>query len=353
MDDGSLSPTYRWFRNGSQVGTGSSYGVSASNSNVGDAFYCSASVSDNNGASANSNSTSVTVNNTNPSVNSVSVSPNSGVYNSSTLYCTGSVSDPDQSVSPSYSWRVNGSTVSSGFSINLNNYSVNPTDSVACVVSVADSNGGTGSGSTAVTVVNRSPSMTSIYLNPSNPSQYDIVVCFPTATDPDNDPLAMDYTWTINGQIWSDTQAIVLDQTYAPAGATLRCIASAEDPYGATASPVSVATTIRSFGSGGGQINSTSAPVLLSTAPSEPTVTITPDSPTTDDDLFCEATDSVDPDGTAITYHYVWSDGVDAIVSQTLESHWTSPEDIWSCSAYAVDMAGESNSSALNVGIGE
>jgi len=251
-------------------------------------------------------------------------------------------------VSVSYAWRKNGSTIASGASINLISHSVNPTDSIACIASTSDSNGGTDSKSSSVTVQNRAPTVSFVTIDPSNPSEYDIVLCYPGGLDPDGDVVNYTYTWTVNGQVYSDFQAIILDQGFSMAGSTLTCIVTAEDPYGAT-DTLSASTTIQGYG-GGFNPNSVGAPVLLNQQPSEPTITVTPPQPTTDDDIICEGS-STDPEGTNVQYEYIWTNEDEIILSDILYSDWTNPGDFWTCSVHVFDEDGYSNQSLYTIGI--
>ena len=352
-DDGGLSPSYQWFRNGTQVSTGSTHTLTSGNSDVGQSFYCSATVTDSVGATASGNSSTVTVQNTNPTISNISISASSGVFNNSSLSCSASASDPDQSVSVSYSWRINGSTVASGSTINLGSYSVSPTDSISCVASTSDSNGGSDSGSTSVTVSNRAPTVNSVTIDPSNPDEYDFILCLDNGSDSDGDSLSVTYTWTINGQIYSNAQITTINGFVAPSGSTLTCIVTYTDPYGGTSS-ASASTTSTAVGSGGfGGVGSSGGnqPINILTAPTLPTVSIEPQVPSTDDDLICQGSGSVDPNGFDLSYHYVWNQGDDLIVSQILDHEYTEENELWTCTVYVLNEMGETISASDTVGI--
>ena len=90
--------------------------------------------------------------------------------------------------------------------------------------------------------------------------------------------------------------------------------------------------------------------------PSTPTITLSPSSPDTDDDLRVGITGaSVDPDGDPVTYAYVWSlDGVpsSASASATLSSSATARGDTWSVSVTATDGLGTSAAGTASVLVG-
>ena len=117
-NDGALSPVFEWSVNGVVVGSGSSYTVSAAETDVGNEVVCTATATDSDGEVATS-SAFVTVTNTEPVVSGVSISPSTGVYNDSVLSCSGTVVDPDENLTLVYSWTVNTLPLGTGSSIDL------------------------------------------------------------------------------------------------------------------------------------------------------------------------------------------------------------------------------------------
>ena len=87
--------------------------------------------------------------------------------------------------------------------------------------------------------------------------------------------------------------------------------------------------------------------------PPPPVISTWPPNPTTNDDVLCEATDSIDPEGDVVSYTYVWVNGEEAIVSDTLDASWTEPNDVWTCSVHVFDSVGQSNTAEHAVGIVE
>jgi hypothetical protein len=80
-------------------------------------------------------------------------------------------------------------------------------------------------------------------------------------------------------------------------------------------------------------------------APSAPEIEVQPEDPTTTDDLLCAIlTESVDPDGTAVTYAYSWTYNSQAteITGDTVPSAETTMSQLWECTVIATDGDGES-----------
>ena len=114
MNDGALSVSYAWTASNGAISTGPTWQLSSSTFSPSDSITCVASTTDQNGGTAVSPAVTVTLNNSAPTVSNVSISPSSGVVTGTTLTCSASASDPDDgTLTPSYSWSVNGSTVGS------------------------------------------------------------------------------------------------------------------------------------------------------------------------------------------------------------------------------------------------
>jgi hypothetical protein len=86
--------------------------------------------------------------------------------------------------------------------------------------------------------------------------------------------------------------------------------------------------------------------VQVDLPPSAPEIEIEPAEPTENDDLTCAVkTQSVDPEGEAVTYHYVWDvDGQNPeIETETVSASETWPGQIWTCRAWASDGNNDSD----------
>ena len=85
------------------------------------------------------------------------------------LSCTSTASDADEVVTPTYSWTV-GSTTVTGSTVDLSNYSISVGDSIECIASVYDSNGGSATNSSSIVVENRFPTISGVSISPTSPT---------------------------------------------------------------------------------------------------------------------------------------------------------------------------------------
>ena len=83
-------------------------------------------------------------------MSAVAITPNANVVSSDVLVCSATATDPDETVTPTYSWSINGSVEGSGDTIDLSNITIMPQDTVQCDVSVVDSEGASDSDSASV-----------------------------------------------------------------------------------------------------------------------------------------------------------------------------------------------------------
>jgi hypothetical protein len=196
-DDGMITPTYEWSVGLVSIGMGSSYTVSALDTNVGDSITCTATATDSDNESTTS-AASVSVQNTDPVLVSTSISVSTG-YNDDIFSCSSSATDPDELLSISYAWMVDGVLVGSGSSLDLATTSAIPNDVVTCTASVTDSQGATDDDSVNTAILNRFPDTPTIFVTPSNPQAgVDDLFCqMGTLSDPDgsNQVLTESYEW--------------------------------------------------------------------------------------------------------------------------------------------------------------
>ncbi len=183
---------------------------------------------------------------------------------------------------------------------------------------------------------NAAPSGAAIAIEPAAPTDEDDLACVivTASTDPNGDAVSYRYAWSIDG---------------ADAGVATETVSAALTSGGKTWT----CTVTPTDGTLDGVPATASATIAVGNqAPSAPTVSITPAEPTDDDVLTCVIeTESVDPDGDAVTYSYAWSvDGVDAgLSSASVNGTLTTEGQTWTCSVTASD--GELSSSTTSVGV--
>jgi len=249
-DDGPLTPAYTWSNGNTSLAVGSSYVVSAVDTNVGDSITCTATAIDSDGEVSTS-STSVVVENTEPILSGPTLSQ-STVYNDDVLTCTASVVDPDESLSIAYEWLVASVQVGSSSTLDLATTAALPTDTVECVASVTDGAGASVSGSVSVIVDNRAPSSPVLSISPSNPieGQDDLLCNIDVhSTEPDGESVSYTYSWEQDGNSTSystDTIAASLTTT----GEEWTCLVTPSDGV-LDGIPGSVSITIAALDSDG------------------------------------------------------------------------------------------------------
>lgn len=174
--------------------------------------------------------------------------------------------------------------------------------------------------------VNHPPTQPTVDVTPNTPKTADILTCTITgpSTDPDADLVTYDYEWYKGGvhQATYDKLGTYDLSATVPAAATTKgdtwkCVVTPND----------------------GQIDGPSGEdsvTLVNTAPTQPVVDVTPDTPKTDDDLnVALTTPSTDADSDTITYTYKWYLGAvqqgayDGLT--TVPASATTKGDVWKC----------------------
>ncbi len=315
-DGGTPVSSFVWTSvdSGATLGTASTLDLAAAGVASLETVRCAVTATDADGGTDVS-SAILTVSNRDPSV-SVSISPSSGVSSTDTLVCSATASDDDgDSVTTSYGWTVNGvatpETSSSGGSALAGAFSSG--DTVVCTATSTDGKGGTGSASASVTVTNDAPVVSGVTISPATLQTNTTASVGATVTDPDGDPLTVSYDWyvnsalvqsgsstTLDGSVWFDKNDVVQVNVVASDGTD--------------------STTGRS-----------SSRTVQNTAPTAPTVTISPALPSAGDTLSCTiTTPSTDADGDSITYSMSWDvDGVSYEVGGSTDTGMDSADPGW------------------------
>ncbi|MEC7987594.1 MAG: Ig-like domain-containing protein, partial [Myxococcota bacterium] len=332
--------TYEWFQDGTlTTHTGSS--VPASDTSKGETWKVRVTPNDGtaDGAFAEAETS---IQNTAPTLSSLSIAPSSGISNSDTLLCSVTVTDPDETLTPSYEWSIGGNVVGSGSSLDLAAIGANPQDEVTCSVSVTDDEGESASDSTAVTIDNSDPTVDSIAIDTSPIYTNSLVECTATVGDADGESVSPVYEWSVGTTVVGSGTPLQLDSSLVQPGDTLLCTATVEDGFGGSAS------------------DTASAPVE-NTDPTIDTMNLTPVAPTASDILTCVASTS-DTDGDVPTLSFSWTNDTtgDALNPASisaeestvqLDSGVASPGDEITCSVTAEDAAGGTVSDSMTVAV--
>ena len=166
-NDGALPVTYTWTATSGATNTGATWQLDSSVVSPGDSVECVASAVDSDAAPVSSTSSPVVVNNTAPSVSNVSISPGSGVYTGTTLTCSATASDVDDgTLTPTYSWSVNGVVIASGPTYTVSANDTNVGQQIVCTATATDTDGGIDSGMDSVTVSNTNPTISNVSISP-------------------------------------------------------------------------------------------------------------------------------------------------------------------------------------------
>ncbi|MGC6507363.1 MAG: hypothetical protein ACON4U_03060 [Myxococcota bacterium] len=285
-DDQSLVASYQWSNGNVVLGTAQTLTLSSSLAQVGDSISCVATLTDTSGATV-STSTSTTVSNRGPVAGSASISPSTNVVTGTELTCTGNASDPDNdTLSISYTWVKGISVLSSANTLTLLSSQVQPGDTVSCIMTVSDPSGITDTVSDSIIVNNTPPVIDSLVIAPSAMFNDDTLTCDLSASDLDDQTLAVDIQWSNNGNTIGTNQELTLFPSVAMPGDLVRCTVVVTDTSGASVSSFTEGT-------------------VLNRSPSLTTPILSSNSPTLGSTLTCSSTGS-DVDNDAVTVSYQW-----------------------------------------------
>ncbi|MEC7986658.1 MAG: SUMF1/EgtB/PvdO family nonheme iron enzyme, partial [Myxococcota bacterium] len=228
-EDGVSTVVYSWSSAGTVLGTGAAYTVSSTDVAVGDTITCTATAEDSLGASSTSEA-SLVVENTAPQLSSVSISPDP-LYNTDLATCSATVTDPDETLVPSYVWTLGGQIVGTSADLQLDTSLSSPFDSLECSVSVTDSSGIFVDDAATVILGNRSPSAPSVRISPTTPVVQDDLLCvIDTASlDADGDTVAYTYVWEKSGVIQASYSTDTIPSSELDYGDTWTCTVTPTD----------------------------------------------------------------------------------------------------------------------------
>lgn len=260
--------------------------VDGSDFDRGQLVQCRAAPDDGSAQGAWVESESVTVSNSAPEIATALLGNTSPtVENTATVSVVSSDADPADSVSYTYTWYVEGTSVSTSSQLNLSPYTRG--DEVYVVVTPTD---GTDTGSSVssdtATIANSVPRLSSVTVTPSAPTTDDDVSAAVSGWyDADGDSATLTYAWAVNGTTVSETTS-QLDSSEYVKGDRVRATVTPSDGIDSGTAVQSGAVTIRN-----------TSPVADASSASATAESC--------DAMVLDASGSTDADSDALTY--AWS----------------------------------------------
>ena len=306
-----------------------------------DVVECSVSATDADSGSTTEVETVSIINSTPVFDTNATITPSSGIYTTTSLTCSATVTDPDDgSLTPSFEWTVNGISIETGSTYTVLAADTDVGDDIVCTATATDSDGESISSSATVTVENTPPVLGSSALNPNTGvTTASSLTCSASASDVDEDTVTISYNWsnTTSGSTLGSGATLTLSPATAQPGNEIECSILADDGKGGTDSATQMVT-----------VENTN-PVLTD-------VTISPDPAYNDDSFSCTVTAS-DADNESLTTTYTWANSTTGTVlgnaaTLTLSSADASPSHTIVCDASVDDGSGGNDSGSSSITLG-
>lgn len=330
VDGDSPGYDYAWSVNGTEVGTAAELAGAFAK---GDTVSCEVTPNDGEATGISVTTPDITVLNTPPVIGSVRLDDLAPVTDADLVATADAVVDADgDPVRLTFVWSIDGREVRretlSDTTDTLPAAATSKGQRVEVVVTPNDGDeDGLAVSSAVAEIQNTPPVMTTVTLSPTSAYTDSTLEAAVAATDADGDALTYSFTWTNDGATVGGSGSTLDSSTFKKGDAISVSVVANDgddDSVALAAGPLTI----------------------LNSPPSAPSdVEITPEDPTSDDDLICEiGTASTDKDGDRISYTYVWyRDGVkfkDLVTtspSVTLRSTDTAEYDEWECGVTASD----------------
>ncbi|MBM74264.1 MAG: hypothetical protein CMK59_02585 [Proteobacteria bacterium] len=192
-------------------------------------LVCTASISD--GEQTVEGTASQTIEDRPTQIIAVDITPDENLWTGSETSCEAEFIDLDGfSNAIQYEWTLPDGTTQNGENITLPEMSNN--SEISCTASVNNIDGSISSATHSVTISNTPPEITSISISPPElTNAISNVVCSAQATDDDNDPTSISYSWRLNDEPLDETDALLSGPFAigAALSADLTCTATAND----------------------------------------------------------------------------------------------------------------------------
>ncbi|MEA3401828.1 MAG: PKD domain-containing protein [Armatimonadota bacterium] len=220
---------------------------------------------------------------------------------------------------------------------------VNPTVSLPSgetVVTLVVNDGSLNSVPDTVTITvnsdNSPPPAPEVSISPDAPTTSDDLVVTAESTDPDGDDVTFTYAWYKNDELQDEVTGDTVSSDLTARDETWRVVVTPSD------------------GSATGDAGEASV-TIANSPPTAPTVSITPGSPTTLDDLVASVEGSTDSDDDTVTYEYAWyrDDTLqEDLTGDTVSSDLTGDGETWRVVVTPSDGtdAGETGEASVTIG---
>ena len=267
--------------------------------------------------------------NAQPNIDSIEITPDSPTAQTDTFTCLVSANDADgDPVALTYAWMVDGQVLSETGSILADQFSIG--EEITCSVRASDGQESS-TDSVSVVIENSTPTVSNVYLLPSQPNTDDVLTAYGTPSDVDTGQiLELHYTWSVNGNVvYSGFELENLDgASWFDRGDTISVSIYANDGLTSGLSVTSSTVTV------------------VNSIPTVPSVAVSPTAPIEgDEDLTCTASGSTDADSDTLQYTFSWIDpdgyvasstGPTSNLNDTLAAASTTAGD-WTCQVTATD----------------
>jgi hypothetical protein len=234
-----LTYTYLWYKNGVVQTNLTGNTVDASYTTKGELWECVVTVTDGAGGSAGSFD-DVTIHNSTPTAPVADVTPDLPVTNNN-LVCSVNVASSDadgDTITYTYAWYKD-SVLQTGLTSNTVNASYTARgETWKCVLTAGDGTGASAEGFDEVTIHNSPPTAPAVDVTPDEPEATDSLACSITtpSSDADGDTVTYTYAWYKNSVLQTELTGNTVDASYTDEGQTWRCVVTASDGVGGSAS---------------------------------------------------------------------------------------------------------------------
>jgi len=230
-----------------------------------------------------------------PEVSTITVQPSLAKVGDA-LTCDYSVSDPGEvGVHATVEWLINGENAGTGatFSAPVGG------SSVTCKISITANDFSASATSPAITIGNSLPVISSVTISPtSSIGTGDRVSCFASVSDVDGDDVTITYRWLNGETVVANSSELDIDLVMFSPGDTMTCTAAVDD-------------------GSGGMASASDSKVLVNTVPAINSVSLSPNSPVSGDELTCSWL-FYDVDGDSDSSSIIWKVNGVAISSTAL-----------------------------------